>query len=141
MDGGITVFEVYQLCTDIKYVVDLLNSNSDDGLLEVLETFTDGESTNDIEKISDELVTVLETFTDGETNNDLELQLADIKNSLMYNEDVTALSEISQRLEVIDTRLDREFITLNDCFSFICTALLCFISFKFFNWLFRAFSV
>lgn len=118
MDGGITIFEVYQLCQDIKYVVDLISSDSDDGLLEVLET-----------------------FTDGETNNDLELQLADIKNSLMYNEDVTALSEISQRLEVIDTRLDREFIALNDCFSFIGTTLLLFVCFKFLNWLVNAFSV
>lgn len=117
----VSVWEVYQLCTDIKYVVDMMSE--------------------DTEVIPDELVEVLETWNDGEISNDLEVALNDLNTKLMYNEDVTALSEISQRLEVIDTRLDREFIAINDCYSFLCTLLLCFVSFKFLNWLVRSFSV
>lgn len=118
MEEIITIVEVYNLCTEILGFVD-----------------------DEAEVIPPELITVINTFNDGEVSNDMEKYLEQINTSLMYNDDVTALSEISQRLEVIDTRLDKEFIALNDCFSFISTALLCFICFKFLNWLVRAFSV
>lgn len=125
METYITLLDVYNICSSILNFVD-----------------------DDAEIIPQELVDVITTFdsectdiAEFEPNNDIELLMYEIHNSLQYNEDVTALSEISQRLEVIDTRLDREFIAVNDCYSFICTLLLCFVSFKFLDWLLRAFSV
>lgn len=57
---------------------------------------------------------LLKSFGNGETgDNDIESLLSNIKASLTYNEDYTALQEISSQLELIDTRLDTEFTVIN----------------------------
>lgn len=87
-----------------------------------------------------ETVEVINSLADGKVNTDVETSLEEIKNALMYNEDYTALQEISSRLEVIDTRLDTEFLLVNEFFGLVSTILLCFMSFKFFSWVSNTFS-
>lgn len=88
-----------------------------------------------------EAIDVLLSFADDETgNNDIEKTLVEIKNSLQYDENYTALEEISSRLEVIDTRLDLEFEVLNFGISVIGTVALAYASGKFLSWIFRILS-
>ncbi|MBE6846167.1 MAG: hypothetical protein E7508_10810 [Ruminococcus sp.] len=110
----ITLFDVLTAIETVQEVVDVINENTNDGLPA--------------------------EFTDGEANTDLEVYLSDISNALMYDEENTALYEISSRLEVIDTRLDTEFLVLNECFGLISTVLLTFLSIKFFEWVSNTFS-
>lgn len=86
------------------------------------------------------LVDILDDNIDGEVNTDSELILEEIKNSLQYNEDYTALQELSSRLELIDTRLDLEFECLNFGIGVIGSCLLAYVSGKFLSWIFRYLS-
>lgn len=137
--------EIVETVITITEIADLLKSIFDsdgDGELipqeikDLLESFSDGElGGNDIEDF-------LETFSDGEfESNDVEVLLSEIKNSLMYDEKYTALSEISSRLELIDTRLDKEFEVINLGFSFIITSIVALLSWKFFGWIIRLVSI
>lgn len=116
-------------------------------VIEVVNTFmkifdSDGDGEIDGDIIPQEVIDVLTTFSDDEQgNNDIEKILVDIKQSLMYDEKNTAISEVSARMEVIDTRLDKEFEVINLGFSLIITSLLTLLSWKFFGWLMRVFSV
>lgn len=109
----ITLIDVLTAIETVQNVVDVINENTDNLPAE---------------------------FTDGEANTDIEVYLSEISNALMYDEENTALYEISSRLEVIDTRLDTEFLVLNECFEFISTVLLTFLSIKFFEWVSNTFS-
>lgn len=119
------ILEILETVRIIKEVADVINGNTDDGYL-----------------LPEETMDVLDKLDDNseEPNTDIEIYLSDIKNALMYDEEYTALQEISARLEVIDTRLDTEFLVLNECFGFISTVLICFVSFKFFSWISNTFS-
>lgn len=108
----ISLFEVYTLVSEVKSLV---------------ETGSD----------FSELVDLLDDNTDGEINTDTEILLDEVKNSLQYNEDYTALQELSSRLEVIDTRLDLEFQCLNFGIGVIGSVLLSYVSGKFLSWVFR----
>lgn len=120
----ITLIEVFEAVTAVKEVVDVISGN------------TDGEL------IPQEVIDVLKSFGDSEQgNNDIEILLTDIKDSLMYNEDYTALQEISSRLELIDTRLDTEFTVINNGLGLIIASLISILSWKFFSWLMRIVSV
>ena len=100
------------------------------------------DSDGDGQIIPPELVEVLNSFDNGEVgDNDIEILLDDIKSSLTYNEDYTALQEISSRLELIDTRLDTEFIVINNGLGLIIASLIAILSWKFFSWLMRIVSV
>lgn len=114
----VTILEVYNLCNEIKEFV------SDDVDLPV------------------DVIEVLKTFGDGENgNNDIEKTLVDIRDSLMYDNENTSLSEISSRLEVIDTRLDLEFECLNYGIGVIGSVLLAYTSMKFLSWIYRFLAV
>lgn len=120
-----TVLEVIQVLNLIKSLFDKNNDGDFDG-----------------ELIPQEVTDVLKTLGDGEQgNNDVENILIEIKNSLMYNEEYTALSEISSRLELIDTRLDTEFDVINDGMGLIIVSLITILSWKFFGWLVRLVSI
>ncbi|MCM1328094.1 MAG: hypothetical protein NC253_01510 [Ruminococcus sp.] len=109
-------------------------------IVSALKQFFDKD--NDGEILPREVTDLIESFSDGDkSTNDIETLLTEIKDSLMYNEEYTALSEISSRLEVIDTRLDKEFQTLNVGLTFIMTALTAILSWKFLGWLTRLISV
>lgn len=116
-------------------------------VIEVIQVFikifdSDGDGEIDGDVIPPEVIEMLGTLTDGEQgNNDIENILVDIKDSLMYDEKSTAISEVSARMEVIDTRLDKEFEVINTGLSFIVTTLITLLSWKFFGWLMRVFSV
>lgn len=100
------------------------------------------DSDGDGEIISQELIDVIDSFGNGEAgDNDIETLLVDIKSSLTYNEDYTALQEISSRLKLIDTRLDTEFAVINDCLGFIATGIITIFVWKFFSWISRLASV
>ncbi len=100
------------------------------------------DSDGDGQIIPPELAEVLNSFDNGEVgDNDIEILLDDIKSSLTYNEDYTALQEISSRLELIDTRLDTEFIVINNGLGLIIASLIAILSWKFFSWLMRIVSV
>lgn len=125
MEEIITLAEVYQM---IKTIANLFDKDDDGNI--------------DGELIPQEFVDFLNTLKDDEYgNNDIEDILVDIKRSLMYDEENTAISEISARLEVIDTRLDTEFEVINDGLGLIVTSLIAIISWKFFGWLMRLISV
>lgn len=97
---------------------------------------------DDIEVLPQEVIDLLSSLSDGEQgNNDIEALLTDIKSSLTYNEDYTALQEISARMEVIDTRLDNEFKELNSSLGFISTGIITIFVWKFFSWISRLASV
>lgn len=120
----ITLIEVYEAVTAVKEVVDIISGN------------TDGEL------IPQEVTDVLKSFGDSEHgNNDIEILLTDIKDSLMYDDDYTSLQEISSRLELIDTRLDTEFVVINNGLGLIIASLIAILSWKFFSWLMRIVSV
>lgn len=112
MEEVITILEVYNAVQEVKELV-----GADDDL--------------------SQLVDILDNSLDGEMNTDTEILLSDIKNSLQFNEDVTALGEISSRLELIDTRLDLEFEALNFGIGVIGSVLLAYTSMKFLSWIFR----
>lgn len=100
------------------------------------------DSDGDGQIIPPEFAEVLNSFDNGEVgDNDIEILLDDIKSSLTYNEDYTALQEISSRLELIDTRLDTEFIVINNGLGLIIASLIAILSWKFFSWLMRIVSV
>lgn len=95
-----------------------------------------------VDLLPQEVTDMLESLSDGEQgNNDIENLLVEIKDSLMYNEDYTAMQEISSRLELIDTRLDKEFEVINTGLGFIIISLITILSWKFFGWLIRLVSV
>lgn len=111
-ETAITLLEVYNLVQDVKTLVDQKDDLS-------------------------QLVDLLEDNSDGQINTDTEKLLSEIKNSLQYNEDYTALQELSSRLELIDTRLDLEFECLNYGIGVIGSVLLAYTSMKFLSWIFR----
>ncbi len=124
METAVTLVEVYQAIQTVKEVLDVVNDNTDDGFFPV------------------EVADVLMTLSDGESgNNDVEILLQDIKESLMYDEENTALYEISSRLELIDTRINTEFQLANSFFGFVASALLAILSCKFFSWVANLCSV
>ncbi len=92
--------------------------------------------------IPKEVIDVLVTLGNGQAgDNDVEALLTDIKASLMYDEENTALYEISSRLEVIDTRLDKEFQAINKGLGIIIVGLITIVVWKFFAWIMRLVSV
>lgn len=114
LETAVTIVEVYQILTQIQELL------SDDTELPA------------------EVVDVLKTFGDGENgNNDIEKTLVDIRDSLMYDEENTAIYELSSRLEVIDTRLDREFECINFGLGLISSTLLVMVAWRFLSWLYR----
>lgn len=123
MEEVVTLVEVFQVVNEILDYVD------------------DG-----VQVIPPELVEVLETFGDGEQgNNDMENILIEIRDSLKYDpvlddDNISALSEVSQRLEVMDKRLDTEFQTINSFFSLLGSLLLAYFSTKFVMWILRPFT-
>lgn len=95
-----------------------------------------------VDLLPQEVADMLKSLSDGEQgNNDIESLLVEIKDSLRYDEDYTALQEISSRLELIDTRLDKEFEVINSSLGFICTGIVTIVLWKFFSWIMRLFSV
>lgn len=102
---------------------------------------------DDVQVIPPELVEVLQTFGDDEQgNNDVENLLVEIRDNLVYDpvlddEHTSAISEVSQRLEVMDKRLDTEFQTINGFFSLLGSLLLAYFSVKFVTWILRPFTV
>ena len=88
-----------------------------------------------IDLLPQEVVDLLESLSDGEQGNN------DIEKLLMYDDEHSALSEISSRLELIDTRLDKEFEVINNGLGFIASSLIALLSWKFFSWLMRLISV
>lgn len=121
------ILQILEIVQTIKEVSDVINDNTNDGYL-----------------LPDEAISTLEKLADNseEPNTDLEVYLSEIKSVLMYDEEsnISSLQEISARLEVIDTRLDLEFLALNECFGFISTVLIVILSTKFFSWLMNTFS-
>lgn len=111
----ITLLEVYTLVSEVKSLVEAGSDFS-------------------------ELVDLLDDNSDGDINTDTEILLQDIKNSLQYDEDYTALQELSSRLELIDTRLDLEFECLNFGIGVIGSCLLAYVSGRFLSWIFRFIS-
>lgn len=118
-----TLLEVYEAVMAVKEVVDVID-----------------EATK--EAVNEEAMEVIVAYGDNsdEPNTDVEQYLYDIKNALMYDEENTSLQEISARLEVIDTRLDTEFVVLNEFYGFCGCTLLTIVSIKFFSWLTNTFS-
>lgn len=121
--------EIWEAVQTVKDIVDIINENTSSGS----------------EAIPQEVVEVLQSFGDGERgNNDIEVLLSDIKSSLIsdyvVSDDETYELTISQRLDIIDKRLDSEFITLNDCFGLIATCFLSFFAFKILTWLYDSIS-
>lgn len=110
----ITLIDVLTAIETVQNVVDVINENTNDGLPA--------------------------EFTDGEANTDIEVYLSDINKALMYDEENTALYEISSRLELIDARLDTEFTVLNEFYGFCGCAILTIICIKFFSWVSNTFS-
>lgn len=124
MEEVVTLVEVFQVVNEILDYVD------------------DG-----VQVIPPELVEVLQTFGDDEQgNNDVENLLVEIRDNLVYDpvlddEHTSAISEVSQRLEVMDKRLDTEFQTINGFFSLLGSLLLAYFSVKFVTWILRPFTV
>lgn len=124
MEEVVTLVEVFQVVNEILDYVD------------------DG-----VQVIPPELVEVLQTFGDDEQgNNDIENLLVEIRDNLVYDpvlddEHTSAISEVSQRLEVMDKRLDTEFQTINGFFSLLGSLLLAYFSVKFVTWILRPFTV
>lgn len=119
----LTLLEVYEAVMAVKEVVDVID-----------------EATK--EAVNEEAMEVIVAYGDNsdEPNTDVEQYLYDIKNALMYDEENTSLQEISARLEVIDTRLDTEFVVLNEFYGLCGCTLLTIVSIKFFSWLTNTFS-
>lgn len=85
-----------------------------------------------------DVVEILKTFGDGEEgNNDIEQTLVEIKNSLQYDEQYTALEEISSRLEVIDKRLDYGVRNLTNGLCMIVAVLYAYVSWRFLQWIYN----
>ncbi len=121
MEGAETILTAFDIATEIYKAFD----KDGDGQI-----------------IPEEAIDVLVTLGNGQAgDNDIEILLNDIKTSLMYDEKNTALYEISSRLEVIDTRLDKEFEVLNRCFGVVIVGLITIVSWKFFGWIMRLVSV
>ena len=83
----------------------------------------DGDGSIDI--LPQEVTDLLESLSDGEQgNNDIETLLVDVNNNL----------------QVIDQRLNAEFMAINDCLGLIATCFLTFFSFKVITWLYNLLS-
>ncbi len=82
-----------------------------------------------------EMVAAITTLTDGELGNN------DLETILMYDDENSVYTEISSKLDVIDTRLDWTNKLLSEGFSFVCTFAVLLVAGKFFNWLFRVVGV
>lgn len=114
MEEVVTLVEVFNICTSIlDFVEDDVDLPVD--VVEILKTFGDGE----------------------EGNNDIEQTLVEIKNSLQYDEQYTALEEISSRLEVIDTRLDYGFTSISLGLSAIISAIYAYATWRFLQWIYN----
>ncbi len=111
LEEVVTLYEVYQAVQSVK---DLIATDDNTALIEFLEL-----------------------SSDGEINTDTEILLENIKNSLQYDDEYTALEELSSRLELIDTRLDLEFECLNFGIGVIGSVLLAYVSTKFITWILR----
>ncbi len=102
------------------------------------------DSDGDGQVIPQEAIDVLESFGNSEAgDNDVEALLTDIKNSLVttYTDgEETVTMTVGQRLNIIDERLNAEFITVNDCLGLITTCLLSFFSFKILTWFYNILS-
>lgn len=95
-----------------------------------------------VDLLPQEVADMLKSLSDGEQgNNDIESLLVEIKDSLMYSKDYTAMQEISSRLELIDTRLDKEFEVINTSLGLIVSSMVAILSWKFFSWIMRLISV
>jgi len=123
------ITEVYEAVQAVKQVVDIINDNTEGQL------------------IPQEVTEVLKTFGDGsevsEPNNDIEVLLTDIKNCLMttYTDGMeTVTMTAAQRLDIIDDRLNSEFITVNDCLGLMATCMLTFFAFKVVTWFYNLLS-
>lgn len=123
---------------DVSVVLELLN------VVQMIKGIIDNDNDGNLDKelLPQEVTDLLVTMGDGEQgNNDIEATLVEIKESLMYNENYTALSEISSRLEVIDTRLDKGFEMISGGFSLVIVSFVTLLSWKFFGWIMRLTSV
>lgn len=118
--GG-ELMEVIETVITISEIADLLKSIFD--------------SDGDGELIPQEVSDLLKSLSDGEHGNN------DLEKLLMYDDEHSALSEISSRLELIDTRLDTEFEVINNGMGLIIVSLITILSWKFFGWLIRLISV
>ena len=118
------LIEVYQAIMAVKEVVDIINENTDD-----------------TEVIPQEVIDVLQTFGDSEQgNNDVEALLSDIKTALVSEDDVSYMAYTAERLDIIDQRLNSEFIAVNDCLGLIATCFISFFAFKILTWLYNSIS-
>ncbi len=123
------LIEIYEAVQAVKQVVDVIDDNTNGQL------------------IPQEVTDVLKTFGDGseisEPNNDIEVLLTDIKNCLMttYTDGTeTVTMTAAQRLDIIDDRLNSEFITVNDCLGLMATCMLTFFAFKVITWFYNLLS-
>lgn len=92
------------------------------------------------EMLPQEMIDFLDTLNNGEMgDNDIENLLVEIKNSLVTANDTETIT-ISHRLDVIDARLDREFLSLNNCLSMIMTCAFSFFVFKIITWFYNILS-
>ena len=121
METAVTIAEVAEVCNQILSIV---------------------QSSEEV-VITADMVKVLESFGSGETDNDLEVVLNDINKKLDYyeydpdSEQLTGMTYIAKRLDVIDTRLDTEFIAFNDAFSLLLGCASFFVIWTFFKTIFH----
>lgn len=92
------------------------------------------------------IMELIEAYFDEQAEQEQQADLTSIENSLKNVEgslcnDDGRLAKIEQQLTVIDTRLDTEFIAINDCFSIILGALICFFGWNFVKMVFSHFTV
>lgn len=119
--------EVVETVITITEIADLLNKIFD--------------SDGDGQIIPPELAEVLNSFDNGEIgDNDIEVLLDDIRTSLVTDDSSSYMEIVSQRLDIIDERLDAEFLAVNECFGLIATSLLSFFSFKVITWFYNLVS-
>lgn len=108
-------------------------------IADLLKSIFDNDGDGQI--IPSEITDLLETFSDGEHgNNDIESLLTDIKTSLTADDNTAYMEMVSNRLDVIDERLNAEFIALNDCLGLIATCFLSFFAFKVITWFYNLLS-
>jgi len=113
----LTLFEVMQAIQAVQEVVDVINDNTD-------ELFLPPETIDVLDKMDD---------NSDEPNTDIEVLLTQIRDSLVTDYEVISESgetsylslTVSERLDIIDRRLDTEFVTLNNAFSVLLGGL-CF---------------
>lgn len=119
--------EVVETVITIAEIADLLNG--------IFDKDGDGQI------IPQELTDILKSFNNGETgDNDIEMLLSDIKTSLVSDDNIAYMENVSLRLDTIDERLNSEFIALNDCMGLIATCFLSFFAFKVITWFYNLLS-